>query len=150
MNPSTSEHELCCLIKKTNVSIENLSPAEGIRLMLSFYKNIRSEGCDLDADGDMLLYQWGTYDWGEGRFFEFDITRQFIADTDEDDNVISQLRFTFYYCPCPELDELKSGNKWCETPEGLEEFESFIISTSAYNTVSNFKQHKVEVSYSEV
>ena len=26
----------------------------------------------------MLLYQWGTYDWGEGKYFQIDITRQFI------------------------------------------------------------------------
>jgi len=25
--------------------------------------------------GDRLLFQWGTYDWGKGNFFEIDLTR---------------------------------------------------------------------------
>lgn len=29
--------------------------------------------CDINNGGDMLLFQQGTYDWGEGLFFKIDL-----------------------------------------------------------------------------
>lgn len=37
---------------------------EGIKSMLSFYECARAADVDIEADGDMLLFQWGTHDWG--------------------------------------------------------------------------------------
>ena len=47
--------------------IERLAAAEALELMAAFYRDVRAEDCDLDADGDMLLFQWGVYDWGTAR-----------------------------------------------------------------------------------
>ena len=63
-------------------------------MMLAFYGSVRFDDVDLAADGDMLLYQWGAYDWGEGESFEFDITRQLILGTGEDEDIF-QLSLTF-------------------------------------------------------
>ena len=59
--------------------------------MLAFYESMRFDDVDLAADGDMLLYQWGTYDWGRGASFEFDITRQLILGAGEDEDISSCL-----------------------------------------------------------
>lgn len=61
-------------------SLSDLTPADGFRLMLDGYRDIRVEGCDLEADGDMLLFQWGTYDFGTGETFELNLTRQFLLE----------------------------------------------------------------------
>jgi hypothetical protein len=31
----------------------------GIQKMAAFYKEVRADDVDLEADGDMLLFQWG-------------------------------------------------------------------------------------------
>src|SRR5262245_54775822 len=84
------------LIKLKAPELSSLSPAEGIMLMLGFYQDERADGCEIDEDGDMLLYQWGCYDWGQGESFEFNITRQFIAATAEDED-IRQLSLKFKF-----------------------------------------------------
>lgn len=35
----------------------------------------------------MLLFEWGTFDWGDGPRFEVDITRHFIFGEGEDENI---------------------------------------------------------------
>ncbi len=78
MNPHSAKRALLARIERAGRPLRELTPADGIDLMTSFYLEERAEGCGIDNDGDMLLYQWGTYDWGEGESFEFDITRQLI------------------------------------------------------------------------
>jgi hypothetical protein len=36
----------------------------------------------------MLLFQFGTYDWGFGENFKFDLTRQFIVADKQDDDAV--------------------------------------------------------------
>jgi uncharacterized protein (DUF2237 family) len=103
-----------------------------VHLMLEFYRNVRADDCSFDMDGDMLLCQWGTYDWGKGRHFEFDLTRQFLESNDAGDT-ISQLRLTFHYAPSPVFEAFKPGNRWCGSVSGLSEFESFISCSPAYD-----------------
>jgi len=128
--------------------------------MFDFYKQIRAEGCINPVDRDMLLFQWGTYDWGQGLNFQLDVTRQFIMQGDDpndpDDDVMSQLQLTFYYQPTPVLAELSKGTHWCK-PGGvpdkyipcvsLEEFISFVYSSPAYLAVASVRPKKAEVKH---
>jgi hypothetical protein len=66
MKPRSSKKAFLKLIANANRHLDTLEPAEGVELMLAFYRDERAAGCPIDADGDMLLFQWGTYDWGEG------------------------------------------------------------------------------------
>ncbi len=68
-----------------------------------------------DEDGDMVLFQYGTYDWGSGEFFEVDLVRQLMPpgeDDEEDDDVIFQLHCTFRYWPTDSLRSLGSFERW--------------------------------------
>ena len=112
--------------------------------MLDFYRDMRAEGCDLDHDGDMVLYQWGCYDWGEGEFFKLDITRQFIDGAGEDDD-IRQLHLTFKFEPAEPLREVKNGNRWCCSPKDLPAFRSFIDSSKAMKAVADAKGKAVSL-----
>ena len=113
-----------------------------IEEFLKLYADTRISHTNLEENGDMLLFQWGTYDGGEGSYFEFDITRQVISPDHEDDESeegIKQLKVTFKYLPTPSSKKLKDGNAWCENPSGLSEFKSLILASSPYQWCSNEK-----------
>lgn len=114
--------------------IEHLTVIEALALMADFYRTVRAEDCNLAADGDMLLFQWGTFTWrgadedratlneAEARF-EYNITRQLIPAGQDD--VIAQLSLTFRYAPSVALQQVGAGNRWCSRPAELEEFVVF-------------------------
>lgn len=99
MRPITAESVFEKFISQSGATIVTLTPSVGIHLMFEFYKQVRADNCPVDEDGDMLLYQWGTYNWGEGTYFQLDITRQFIEAGFEGDDGISQLSMRFYFYP---------------------------------------------------
>jgi hypothetical protein len=113
-----------------------LTPAAAVASMIAFYRDVRAEECDLEADGDMLLFQWGTYDWGHGPRFEFDITRQFIVGGGDDDD-IRQLHVTFRFKLDDSLRSIAAGDRWCRTPEELADFSSFIEGHPAYHALGS-------------
>src|SRR5262245_34310217 len=79
MKAKRAKQEFERLIQRSGMRVGSLSPARGLEMILAFYRTVRFDDVDLAGNGDMLLNQWGTYDWGEGESFEFDITRQLIC-----------------------------------------------------------------------
>ena len=150
MKPEDAQHELETRIHHAGEVLCGLTLEKGVRLMLNFYRDIRAEGCSLEDDGDMLLYQWGTFDWGEGRRFQCNITRQFMEPDDEEDDAISQLSFTFYFPASEFHDTLADGNQWCGSPVDLLEFEEFITDSAAYKAVKDATPEDVELDHGEV
>ena len=114
--------------------------------MLSFYREVRAERCRIDKDGDMLLYQWGTYDWGDVELFEFDITRQLIVGDGEDEDIF-QLSLTFKFPPTGSLRQLGDGNRWCRSPEEIQEFRAFIYGSLAFRAVGQDAPTEVRLEY---
>ncbi len=151
MKPKDAKQELTKFIKKSGAKLTALTPAQGIELMLDFYQKIRARGCPLDADGDMLLYQWGVYDdFDGGESLHFDVTRQFIQPSRDGDDAMSQLSLTFFFRPAAKYLRLKDGNRWCSSPEELEKFRRFIQRTPAYRTVADLKASDVKIQYSRI
>ncbi|WP_455205204.1 hypothetical protein [Kaarinaea lacus] len=102
---------------------------EAIDLTLSFYKECRVAQCKLEEDGDMLLYQWGYYNWHLGEYFEFDLTRQMTRGADS----MFQLQFKWLYEPDDILKTIEPNNSgWCRTPNEAEEFKQTILQSKAY------------------
>lgn len=67
-----------------------------------------------EDDSDGLLFEAGTYDWGDGagRRFEWALTRQFILfDGDEYDRM-EQLKLVLYFEPVGELEALQEDGIW--------------------------------------
>jgi len=150
MKPITAKAEFEKFIRESGTTIDALAPANSIRLILEFYKQIRADNCPITEDGDMLLYQWGTYNWGDGTYFQWDITRQFIETGFEGDDGMSQLSLCFYFYPSEEFKELKWGNCWCSSPIKLLDFESYIKTSTAYLKVATTNPTKVEIKYSKI
>lgn len=122
------------------------TPGAIISCMLSFYRDVRATDCDLDDNGDMLLYQWGTYDWGEGRWFELNITRQFITSGSDDEDIL-QLSVTARYSPSTELDALQSSNRWANSPNDLPDFENFIRLSRPMEVLRDRSAMQMMISY---
>ena len=135
MNSADAKDQFVAQLARTGQPLSKLCPAAGIAAMISFYRNVRAEDCEIQSDGDMLLFQWVTYDLGGGEHFEFDINRQFIGASGEDDE-IWQLSLTFKFPPEELLRGLADGNLWCHGLDELNAFETFVVAAPAYNAVA--------------
>jgi hypothetical protein len=138
--------------------LESMVPRDAIDAMLDFFRTQRFEFNGMD----WLLFQYGTYDWGEGRYFELDITRQLAVDQDWDDDAdedddaydgegMWQLSLTCFFAPAPALDDLKSDNRWCESdsPEAVAEFETFIRTSAPYLALADAKPARVDLDFED-
>ena len=128
MKPSAATERFLTRLGLDAESLLSLLLTDGFEGMLAFYTEERAEGCPLDEDGDMLLYQWGTNDWGEGESFELNVTRQFIGAK----RVIRQLSLTFKFKVSKETSMCGGGNRWCELPDAVDTFRRFILASKAY------------------
>lgn len=124
-------------------------PEDGVKAMFEFYRSIRAKDTDLDSDGDMLLFEWGTYTIYdiEGRpLFVLDITRQLIRGRGRDED-IWQLRLIYRYAPSEALAILGEGNQWCTTPSELPDFEKSVSENPAFIAVKRCTPGSVELYY---
>src|SRR5262245_16535664 len=99
-------------LQNAGQELASLRPAQGFVAMFDFYMAEPADGCAVEADVDMLLFEWGTYNWGSGESFELNITRQWMA-KDAADEEPWQLRLTFHFEPSGALRRLGAGNRWC-------------------------------------
>lgn len=140
MNPAESLAAFEDFARARGLDLRASTPREGIAAMLAFRAAMACPDC---AD-DMLLYQWGSYDWGAGRHFELDISRQFIESALEDDDAISQLSLTYKYQPNAQLEALGEGNCW---EQDSPDFHEFIFSSAAFKAVADLQADQLELSY---
>lgn len=131
MTPSTSVNTFEEFVESRGGSFPALTVRSGVAEMLTFFESVFPTGCT-GENGDMLLFQWGTYNWGDGTQFEINITRQFIESAAEDDDAISQLQLTFKFPPGKDSAEFGSGNRWCNSQSEIDPFRDFIFSNRAF------------------
>lgn len=139
---------------RRGMALEQVSASEAIDLMAAFYREVRADDCDLDADGDMLLFQWGVRNWGDGESFEYDITRQLIPEPAGDDEephaYIGQLSLTVKFPPFAALRAITSGNRWCYHPVELDDFLAFVWGCEATAAVKGLVPTATSVWYGNV
>jgi hypothetical protein len=131
-----------------NGQLGSLDAAGAIDAMTSFYEAVQPTGLDPEAP-DMLLFQWGTYDWGDGLWFEFNVTRQVITpSTPEDaDDAIWQLGLTLRYPPTENAQTAASGEQWWDREDGpIAEFLTDVQSTPGWSYAAERRPTKVELS----
>jgi hypothetical protein len=114
MRPRDSEQVLRRRLAQAGLDIDSLLFVHALEQMLGFFCDERAIGVVSDEeDGDMLLYQWGTYDFaGRGSTFQLGITRQFIERSG--DQEMSQLSVTLHYAADSESAALGSGSEWLQ------------------------------------
>ncbi len=134
----------------TNADIQNLPTAEAFEVLMNFYQSRRAiDAVPMDEDGDMLLFEWGTYDWGNGEHFSINLTRQLTLLKNEDTE-IWQLSLTYSYPPTDKLRSVGSGDKWCERLDQLGSFRSYVLGSSAMDGCSGQSSNSVEVLWEQV
>jgi hypothetical protein len=126
--------------------VADLGVAAGFDAVLAFYGDIRFDQCDLATDGDMLLYQWGTYDRGGGPHVELDLTRQLMVGDHADDD-LWQLSLTFVFATPPSLLSLVPGQRWCDSPEDRDSLRTFIRACPAYAAALETASPRVDLRY---
>ena len=130
-------------------SLPELTPRVGVECMLSFYAQVEAEGCSAESQ-DMLLFEWGTYNWGEGSFFELSISRQFMETGQESEPEISQLRLVFKYQTSGVFAKYGEGNHWCGSRAELLDFTRFVQANAAFLAVADREAPNVRLSHTYV
>jgi hypothetical protein len=109
---------------------------------VKFYQETRVEGADLDADGDMLLLEWGSncphlikkfvdfrenggdeVDFAEDEFQWLGLTRQIFEGSDDpeaefDDEAVGLCIF-IYFKKATDADDEAGDNLWVNAPDQL-------------------------------
>jgi hypothetical protein len=128
MTPSTSERALRRYIDQ--------AASEGIEAfvagVIGFYRDEPVAGVLHEPDADRLLFQYGTYDWGEGPAFEIDVTRQFAH---APDGALSQLHATAYYAPDAHLQALGADDVWFDGRADADRFAQEVLASPAIAAV---------------
>ena len=83
---------------------------------------------------DMLLFQYGTYDWGDenGEHFEIDISRQIFSATEDEPYCMS---VTLIFEPVA-FAKIESYSEWSDGFDTTEAFSQHIKSTPGYMTAN--------------
>lgn len=149
MEPKESASVFVKFAESRGVSLTSGTPRELIDLMFSFYQSVASSNC-AEIDGDMLLFQWGTNDWGNGKYFGLNITRQFIEKEFQDDDAISQLSLTLKFDAIAERENLGIGNRWCGGPTELESFRKYVLGCPPFVALADKNAVAVELVHNYV
>jgi hypothetical protein len=139
------------LVNDHGLRVQDIDAASALDLMTEFFDTTDVTGLAPDAPGDMLLFQTGTYDWGQGPSFQYDLTRQLIAaePPDQGDDAFWQLSLTLHYEPTSETAALASETLWAE-PAELTSFVNHVASSDAYAYARDAVPIRVEIHYSQV
>jgi len=118
-----------------------------IELSKKLFEEIKIEEL-ADSDNhedDMFLFQYGVY--GKGKYFEFDLTRQFYLDYIEDFEPY-QVNFTLIY-PHENFENLKGSNCWSSNFDNIEEFFNYIKSSEVFALASENTPKTYELMFSQ-
>lgn len=131
MNASQSGPALESRLATRGLTVEQMGPIEALDIMVEFYESVRFADVDLEADGDMLLFQWGSSERPSGPTFELDFTRQFITSSAAEDEDFWQLSLTLQFGLSAAGRQIGSGDRWCYHPTHLAEFRHFVLNSPA-------------------
>jgi hypothetical protein len=132
--PQNAREEFEAILRGKGLHGRGLDLVGGCDALFDFCRDRRPIGrmFEQQEDADMLLFQWGTYDWGSGEHFSFNLTRQLIVSEGAEDEGIWQLSLTFEFEPEDELRSLGSGNKWCHSLQELPGFREYVQRSTAF------------------
>ena len=131
------------------LDVDGLDASSAVDAMLGFYVDVRADDVNLDDDGDMLLFQWGIYDWGDGPSFQYDITRQLITESPHqgDDDAFWQLSLMLHFPAEPATRALGGGERWCSRPADTAAFRTFIGDGEVAAAVRGHRPMRVELRF---
>lgn len=136
------------LARRAGRDVPTLAPAEGVALMRAFYDEVRFGGLVDEPCADMLLYQYGTYDFGEGEEFLYDLTRQLVV-PEADGQELWQLSLRWTFAPTEALRALGEVERFCDRREEAPAFGASFERCPAYAAVGGAKPIKVSLRFEQ-
>jgi hypothetical protein len=126
-------------------TIDTLSGRDALPAFIDWYQVERADDAlGPNEDGDMMLFEWGTYDWGHGPTFQYGVTRQFIGGDGEDED-LWQLRLVLHFADSDQTQLLGSGNQWCHSTAEVSSFADFVAQAPATHYVLGQAPLRVEL-----
>lgn len=123
-------------LKEKGFEEKSLSLSILPNLFIDYYQDVKFDAFNEEDDGDMLLFQYGTYNFQEERYFQINFTRQFYEVYEDDSHQICQLGVTFFYCP-KNFYDIISFNKWSANFSNLTDFHNVIIDSDGFKKALN-------------
>jgi hypothetical protein len=146
-DPENAQQKFEKFLSGKGLRQRDLTLAEGCEAVFDFYRDLRPHRRVFEQQGaDMLLFEWGTYDWGTGEHFRFSLMRQLIGEGPVDD-AMRQLRFMFEFQPDNELRALGEGDKWCESLSALPEFRDYVYRSPAFTICTAHQIRRAVIDY---
>lgn len=119
-----------------------------IEISIKLFEEVKASGVSVteNLDNDMLLFQYGRYNWGNknGDHFSVDITRQFITETED----FFQLSFKLIFEP-ENFEGYDSYNSWSMSFNTLEEWVEHIRTTEVYEPLKLHSFRSFDISLNE-
>ncbi|MEO0604839.1 MAG: hypothetical protein AAF211_25630 [Myxococcota bacterium] len=115
------------------------TPQDALVAVARHYRAVRQATAPLDEDGDMLLFEWGTYGFDDApeRFLVL-LTRQLLTPSeDPDEQHIIQVKVEFGRPPSARTDGLGSGEAWCSHPDEVDDFVAMIRTSPAFEVLAD-------------
>ena len=135
-------------LANVGLSLDGVDAPAVLAAMMDWYDQERAtDAAPIVEDGDMLLFQWGEHDWGAGRAFEYDLTRQLVRADDQEDEGIIQLSMTFRYPASDQTAALGCGNRWCGSPAQLAGLRRDIVAHPASEIARSSQPQEVTLSW---
>ena len=116
---------------KNDNSVKNI-----IKVFIENYLK-ESKKHNREEDADMLLFQYGVYDWGNGKNLEIDFARQLIKDED-----IIQIHITLIIPFEEKFSTIESYEEWYnsfENKKTLEEWKNAIETMQIFQQIDSLK-----------
>ena len=112
---------------------------------INYYNNYSVIKNKEEPDDDMLLFQFGCYDWdGSGEKFEINFTRQFLGKNEE----FIQFSYTAKFDP-NKFKALGSFSTWSIDKDNLNSWITSIKSQEFYNKIKDLKVIDKEICQEE-
>lgn len=125
---------------------KNLAPADGIAVMVEFYRAERPDGYQ-DVGRDVLRFSWGIHEEEGVEDFQLAIARLLSLDPNNSDADHWELRLAFHYSPAEDLRALGKGYDKCWGLDDIKRFEKSVRRSKAMKAVSSFAAREVSLGY---
>lgn len=112
METGKSADVLAQMLREAGVDLDAPRAEDVPVVWETFQRFAEIEADDAAAEGEGLLVQYGTYNWGAGKNFELDFTRQFTYEEDGEYAGMAQLHCTLRFKPKRKLRKLGHANLW--------------------------------------
>lgn len=137
-------------VKELTTEITSLTVINSLELTIEFFKDYEIMGVDTTIrDNDMLLFEYGIYDWqdGKGENFTVNLTRQFYMENELTDGFF-QLHLKLYF-NSENFKQLEALNKWSIDFQSINDWKNYITDTDGFKHAKDRIPKSIEVFFIE-